>query len=635
MSNEIIGTKFKYTVDTSYGINQDGFIAIGTESIVYRGLKTADKGGLQFSCVLKFKPKYVYVNGTKIDRVKVFKDEELKIFEDLQECRSIVRIYDVIESLGDFSLPCDKIKSGVINASGYFCVVEEYIDGWSLEEYCRQERWKLRKIEQLENNLSKVVDYHEYTEDEKGIVNLSYYKNYDNVLKYQSEIFQFMINLCEILEFVTEKKNILHLDIKPENIMVTKYGKELVLIDFGRSKRITKADRFAVSDLTKVNYNDNESIEQMYQYGTLGYAAPECYAEAADDSQFPFKQHFEPGKMSIESDIFSFGATFWECLNIFELVTKSEEFSKESHDFYKNHFLNDAAYCSRDLTITSLHYHKKLENIIKKCTKERNKNYLNLDNDDFYHSYRTLKKDIEEAKNSAPTIVRAENIKVRNAFTMFGVMLAVCVTFLMISIIYRAVGFGIAEDKWDSLTADYNVTQFYKLETIANDLIKTAPNGKTDDTYSKIAAFTYSDGDIDEQEAAMLVDLLGKMSNSEYMCRYIDELMQNANTKNFKEISTDIVKLNTEYNCAGYELANSKIAKVQTEIKKLNVSNEEDETLEQLDMLIGYFEKRQKLMVEFEESAFESIVDKIVVKNQNELEFHLIGGLELTEKICS
>ena len=155
---------------------------------------------------------------------------------------------------------------------------------------------KLRKIEQLENNLSKVVDYHEYTEDEKSIVNLSYYKNYDNVLKYQSEIFQFMINLCEILEFVTEKKNILHLDIKPENIMVTKYGKELVLIDFGRSKRITKADRFAVSDLAKVNYNDNESIEKMYQYGTLGYAAPECYAEAADDSQFPFKQHFEPGE---------------------------------------------------------------------------------------------------------------------------------------------------------------------------------------------------------------------------------------------------------------------------------------------------------------------------------------------------
>lgn len=30
MSSEIIGIKFKYTVYTSYGINQDGFIAIGT-----------------------------------------------------------------------------------------------------------------------------------------------------------------------------------------------------------------------------------------------------------------------------------------------------------------------------------------------------------------------------------------------------------------------------------------------------------------------------------------------------------------------------------------------------------------------------------------------------------------------------
>lgn len=555
MSSEIIGTKFKYAVDTSYGINQDGFIAIGTESIVYKGLKTADNGSLQFSCVLKFKPRYVYVNGERIDRVKVFEDEERKIFEDLQECRSIVRIYDVIEDLGDFSLPCDKIRSKVINAAGYFCVVEEYIDGWSLEEYCRQERWKLRKIVQLENKLSKVVDYHEYTDDEKNIVNLSYYKNYENILKYQSEIFQFMINLCEILEFITERKNILHLDIKPENIMVTQYGKELVLIDFGRSKRITKADRFAVTNLSKVNYSDDESVEKMYQYGTLGYAAPECYAGATDGSQFPFRQRFEQGKMSVESDIFSFGATFWECLNIFELVTKSEEFSKESHDFYRDHFLNEITYCNRDLTLTSLHYHKKLENIIKKCTKERNENYQNPDNDDFYHSYRTLKKDIEDAKNSAPTIVRAENIKVRNAFTMFGVMLAICVIFLSISGIYRAVGFSVAREKWDSLTADYNITQFYKLKTIANDLMKTAPNGRMDDTYSMIAKFTYFDGGIDEQEASMLMELLEDMPASEHMSQYIDEIMQNANTKKFKEISTDIVKLGVEYDCIGYELA--------------------------------------------------------------------------------
>ena len=38
-------------------------------------------------------------------------------------------------------------------------------------------------------------------------------------------------------------------------------------------------------------------------------------------------------------------------------------------------------------------------------------------------------------------------------------------------------------------------------------------------------------------------------------------------------------------------------------------------------------------MTEYEESAFESIVDKIVVKSQNELEFHLIGGIKLIEKV--
>ena len=53
MSNEIFGTDFKYTIDSSYGINKDGFIAIGTESIVYKGLKTALKGGLSIFMRIK------------------------------------------------------------------------------------------------------------------------------------------------------------------------------------------------------------------------------------------------------------------------------------------------------------------------------------------------------------------------------------------------------------------------------------------------------------------------------------------------------------------------------------------------------------------------------------------------------
>lgn len=62
-------------------------------------------------------------------------------------------------------------------------------------------------------------------------------------------------------------------------------------------------------------------------------------------------------------------------------------------------------------------------------------------------------------------------------------------------------------------------------------------------------------------------------------------------------------------------------------------SDEEDETLDQIEMLTDLFESREHLMTEFEPDVFESIVDRIVVKSINELEFHLIGGLKLTEKI--
>ena len=50
-------------------------------------------------------------------------------------------------------------------------------------------------------------------------------------------------------------------------------------------------------------------------------------------------------------------------------------------------------------------------------------------------------------------------------------------------------------------------------------------------------------------------------------------------------------------------------------------------------MLIDYFEKKENPISEFDESAFENIVEKIVVINQNELEFHVIGELKFKELI--
>ncbi|MDR2492356.1 MAG: protein kinase [Coriobacteriales bacterium] len=566
MSSEIFGNSYKYIVDKSYGINRDGFIAIGTESVVYKGLKIKRDGGLQSSCVLKFKPKTALIGGKAVDRTEIFKNEEWKIFEELRECRSIVRVDDIVEDLGTFTLPCSHVNGGLINGASYFCVIEEFIDGWNLDEYCREQYWKLRRVEALGNGLSNLVSYESYREEERSSVDRSYH--YDNILKFQNQILLFMINLCEIMEFVTGQKNILHLDIKPENIMVTKHGRELVLIDFGNARKVTKANRFATSDLIDADYREGETMENRYQFGAVGFAAPECFAKAASDSTPPFAHVHGQGSMSIESDLFSFGATFWECLNIFELVTKSKLFARIGHDFYENEFLQEDLYTNRDLSCTSIFYHKKLETIIKKCTRRRTATYTDLANHDYYHSYKDLKRDIENAKDSAPTIIKEEDVKVKNAFGFCGAMVALSLVFLIVFFAYRFSAFSIAEGKWDALTANYNETQFYRLEETANDLLDAAPPNSADGIYTQIARFTYSDGDISEYEAAMLVSLLRKVNNNSLLPQRVDEIMQKANTRKFKEISTEIVKLNVTGDSIGYNLAR---AIVNVEVGKTEI----------------------------------------------------------------
>ena len=388
MSTQIKGSKFIYEIDEKDFPH--GFIAQGTESFVFKGRKISvngqDEEELSFSCVLKFKP----YSRSRFER---FTNNELRIFEELQECRSVARIYDVIEDLGEsFDLKTPEIskhiRSKSIELNGAmipcFCVVEEYIDGWSLEQYCIRQFWGLEKFKD-----NRWIKYHEFKDFEKEEV-LKKYKDEKTFFRYQDKMLHYMLSLCGILQFIsmTSKKKVLHLDIKPENIMVTSQSEELVLIDFGRSEFLDERDRYIYHKLAPFKYiNDNgvrvkEDINHPFCHGTIGYAAPEAFRAAIDDS-FPLTllndksedktNGFEIGRMSIESDIFSFGATFWECLNIVELVTNSEEFStlNRKSRFYESHLLNHDSYYERDLSLECTgplggRYNLALQNIIKK-----------------------------------------------------------------------------------------------------------------------------------------------------------------------------------------------------------------------------------------------------------------------------
>ena len=76
----------------------------------------------------------------------------------------------------------------------------------------------------------------------------------------------------------------------------------------------------------------------------------------------------------------------------------------------------------------------------------------------------------------------------------------------------------------------------------------------------------------------------------------------------------------------------SQLARQERELKKTAKADNEDDTLEQLDILIDSIEKQDNITTEFDEELFGIIVERIIVRDKS-LEFILISGLSLKENI--
>ena len=76
----------------------------------------------------------------------------------------------------------------------------------------------------------------------------------------------------------------------------------------------------------------------------------------------------------------------------------------------------------------------------------------------------------------------------------------------------------------------------------------------------------------------------------------------------------------------------SQLARQERELKKTAKADNEDDTLEQLDILIDTIEKQDNITTEFDEELFGIIVERIIVRDKS-LEFILISGLSLKEDI--
>ena len=76
----------------------------------------------------------------------------------------------------------------------------------------------------------------------------------------------------------------------------------------------------------------------------------------------------------------------------------------------------------------------------------------------------------------------------------------------------------------------------------------------------------------------------------------------------------------------------SQLARQERELKKTAKADNEDDTLEQLDILMDSIEKQDNITTEFDEELFGIIVERIIVRDKS-LEFILISGLSLKEDI--
>lgn len=71
-----------------------------------------------------------------------------------------------------------------------------------------------------------------------------------------------------------------------------------------------------------------------------------------------------------------------------------------------------------------------------------------------------------------------------------------------------------------------------------------------------------------------------------------------------------------------------KIKRLENELKKVSKAEDNDETLEQLDLLVSTIERQEAVLTEFDPELFEAIIEKVIIADKS-IEFQLISGLKL------
>lgn len=153
-----------------------------------------------------------------------------------RDCERILREADIIKNIKHIGIP---LVYDIEEDSDSICIIEEYIAGNSLAEYISKGRLSVMQMEIIS------------------------------------------IKICEVLEYLHNCKDVIHMDLKPENVIIRENG------SVGRADSSISLDKdlgLGSYDVSIIDFDSSVSIEESTAayslYGSAGFAAPEQYEAA-------------------------------------------------------------------------------------------------------------------------------------------------------------------------------------------------------------------------------------------------------------------------------------------------------------------------------------------------------------------
>ncbi|XP_058812494.1 twitchin isoform X4 [Topomyia yanbarensis] len=272
--------------------------------------------------------------------------------------KSVYDLYEILEEIGTGAFGvvhrCRERKTGNVFAAKFIPVSTS------------SERDLIRKEIDIMNQLHhrKLIHLHDAFEDDDEFVLIYEFLSGGELFERitmegysmcEQEIIEYMKQICEAVKYMHER-NIIHLDIKPENVMCqTRNSNQVKLIDFGLATRLNPNEMVKISTGT-AEFAAPEIVERepvgfytdMWAIGVLAYVLVSGLSPFAGETDIDTLKNIKQGTW--EFDEVAFKDASEECKDfIRRLLIKNTEKRMTAHECLTHAWLSDGYNSSTSL----------------------------------------------------------------------------------------------------------------------------------------------------------------------------------------------------------------------------------------------------------------------------------------------